>query len=51
MGFVKRNLEFEEYLDNNAAVWSHLSDGEYKRILQKLDKIIEKKHLHISIWR
>lgn len=41
MGFVKRKVELEEYLDSMEIAWGFLSDLDYKRILQGLDSFIE----------
>ncbi len=40
MGFVKRNIELEEYLDSKRIAWSHISDSEYRRILGELNGVI-----------
>ena len=41
MGFVKRNVELEEWLDSMRVEWSFLSDSEYKKILKQLGSFIE----------
>lgn len=43
MGFIKRNIELEEYLDSISANWEQLSDSEYKVILSKLNEFIDAK--------
>ncbi len=43
MGFVKRNIQVEEYLDSIGAAWEYLSDSDYKRILSELNEFIDAK--------
>ena len=42
MGFLKRNIQLEEYLDSITVTWNHLSDLDYKYILSKLNEFIDK---------
>jgi hypothetical protein len=41
MGFVKRNLELEEFLDSVESKWEYLSDQEYRTVLSTLNEFID----------
>ncbi|WP_316368949.1 hypothetical protein [Candidatus Thiodiazotropha sp. CDECU1] len=41
MGFVKRNVELEVFLDSIESKWEHLSDQEYRKVLSTLDEFID----------
>ena len=41
MGFVKRNIEIEEFLKSVGAFWEPLSDREYRKLLCALNEFIE----------
>ncbi|MEW8336457.1 MAG: hypothetical protein AB2602_19205 [Candidatus Thiodiazotropha sp.] len=41
MGFVKRNVELEGYLDSVESKWEHLSDREYVKVLSTLNEFID----------
>ncbi|MCG8485887.1 MAG: hypothetical protein MI756_00290 [Chromatiales bacterium] len=41
MGFVKRNIELEEFLDSVGSKWEPLSDQEYKKIMSTLNEFID----------
>lgn len=41
MGFVKRNLELEEYLDSVEIKWEHLKGQDYIKILSTFNEIID----------
>jgi hypothetical protein len=38
MGFTKRNIKLEEYLDAVGAKWLVLTDSDYKRIYSEINK-------------
>lgn len=40
MGFVKRNIELEEFLDSVGAEWDHLSDREYKDVMSAVNVML-----------
>ncbi|MCG7895952.1 MAG: hypothetical protein JAZ12_16065 [Candidatus Thiodiazotropha taylori] len=41
MGFVKRNIELEEFLDSVETMWEHLTDQEYRKVLSALNEFID----------
>jgi hypothetical protein len=41
MGFVKRNLELEAYLDSKEICWRWISDAEYRRIFAKIREFVD----------
>ena len=41
MGFVKRNVELEGYLDSVESKWEQLSDREYVKVLSTINKFID----------
>lgn len=41
MGFVKRNVELEEFLDSVGVTWEYMTDQEYKRVLSGLNEFID----------
>ncbi|PWN07227.1 hypothetical protein [Rhodohalobacter mucosus] len=41
MGFVKRNIEMEGYLDSLNTEWRLLSDSEYRHMLQSLNSFMD----------
>ena len=44
MGFVKRNIELEEYLDSIEVKWKSLSDKDYKCVLSTLNEFIDEEN-------
>lgn len=40
MSFVKRNIELEEYLNSENMEWNHISDQDYKNIIDELNSFI-----------
>lgn len=44
MGFVKRNIELEEYLDSIEVKWKKLSDQDYKNVLSTLNDFIDEEN-------
>ena len=41
MGFLKRNIALEDFLDSIGSKWAHLSDQEYMEVLSALNKFID----------
>jgi hypothetical protein len=41
MGFVKRNIELEYFLNSVESEWEHLSDQEYREVLSALNEFID----------
>lgn len=39
MGFVKRSIEVEEYLDSIGVVWCQLKDAEYRLVISELNTL------------
>jgi len=48
MGFVKRSIALEEYLDSERMEWEPLSDAEYRKVFEKVCKYVEVTKLHSS---
>lgn len=41
MGFVKRNIELEVFLDSVETRWKNLSDQEYRKVLSGLNEFVD----------